>query len=440
MATKVLDPINIAVIAPTGAGKTALISTVCDYIKANSNKSKGYTLEIENSAAMELNNFKKNLSAQLAGKNLGFKSQLIQPTNTCTDYMFSMNFEDKTSGLSIKQPFKILDIPGAFVNNPLMYENDSEYQRFINHLDTSRILWIPIDTPVLMEANTDKKKSQSDLIRCTTSLEDFAREWAQYAEGNDRLDFCNFVLVKCETYFSQDVNNRYKGCKARFDEAYGSIVETMKQENHEDKFACVAVETIGPIKVKNAKFKDDSCEVEYTFEGSRQKIAGADCLLRDALAVAKDNVSAEIDIEKANKTADRVEFSQKLERIIAEQREKINGMTSRRANLQEQYAKLAAAESRLANAGFWDSLFDIFGLGSLPEVRAKIRNLNAHIMSLNSEMAAEQDKLDELTQKKESTQQDIHDVDTKISALDTMKEWFNNLAGGNSESKYYRSL
>ena len=437
---KRLEPINIAVVAPTGAGKTALISTVCDYIKANSNKAKGYTLEIANAAALELNDFKKNLSAQLAGKNLNFKSQLIQPTDTCSEYMFSINFSDKASGVSIKQPFKILDIPGAFVNNPLLYENQEQYQKFINHLDTSRILWIPIDTPVLMEANTSDKKSKSDLIRCTPNLKDFAVEWAQYAEGNGKLDFCNFVLVKCETYFSQDTQDRYKGCKQRFDEAYGDIVSAMRNNNHEDKIACVAVETIGPVKVKQAQWADESCEVEYTVEGVNQKIQGADCLLRDALFVAKDNVSNEIDIENAKKKVDRAYYSEKLNSIISERSQKIRTLEARRNEMESQKRKLSEAEIKLENAGIFDSILDFFGLGTLPEVREKIRNINAHLNSLSSEISCEKNRLRDLNNQKSSTEDNITEIDNNISALDNIKSWFNTLSGGNTESKYYRSL
>jgi hypothetical protein len=437
---KILEPINIAVVAPTGAGKTALISTVCDYIKTNSNKSKGYTLEIANSAAAELTDFRNNLSAQLAGKNLSFKSQLIQPTNVCSEYMFSINFEDKKAGISIKQPFKILDIPGAFVNNPMMFENGEQYKKFINHLDTSRILWIPIDAPVLMEANTSEKKSKSDLIRCTPNLKDFAVEWAQFAQDNGKLDFCNFVLVKCETYFSQDTQDKYKGCKMRFDEAYGAIVDAMKENNTEDKIACVAVETIGPVKVNKAKWADNSCEVEYTVEGVNQKIQGADCLLRDALYVAKENVTSEIDIEKTNKTNDKKVYSRKLDEIINEQTHKIYAMNNRKAQMSEQRRQLAEAERKLANADVWDKLFDFFGLGSLPEVREKIRNLNAHISSLEGEIAAEERKLNDLLNQKNSTERIIDDVDAKINALNNIQTWLNKLAGGNTDSKYYRSL
>ena len=115
-------------------------------------------------------------------------------------------------------------------------------------------------------------------------------------------------------------------------------------------------------------------------------------------------------------------------------------MNNRKAQMSEQRRQLAEAERKLANADVWDKLFDFFGLGSLPEVREKIRNLNAHISSLEGEIAAEERKLNDLLNQKNSTERIIDDVDAKINALNNIQTWLNKLAGGNTDSKYYRSL
>ncbi len=437
---KELETINIAVVAPTGAGKTALISTVCDYIKANSNKAKGYTLEIENSAAQELNGFTKAVSAQLAGQNMSFKSALIKPTKECQEYEFSMNFTDKTTGLAIKQPFKIMDIPGAFINNRLDYENDSEYQRFINHLDTSRILWIPVDTPILMECETPDEKSLSDEIRCTTNLKDFCVEWAQFAAENKQLDFCNFVLLKCEKYFSHDSQNAYNGCKKRFDDSYGDIIDAMKSQNKEDKFACIAVETIGSAKANTVRWTSNNLEVEYIATGLHRKIQGADCLLHDAMRVAINNVNSEIDIQKAAKEDEKSEYKSALKEIINEQKRRIREMQAREQRLTDETDKLRSFENQVKDAPWWEKLMDTFGFGSLPELREKIRNLQAHRNSLREEIQSAQDKLSELQDDAETTRENISVVNQEIEALNKITTWFANMSQNNANPKYYRSL
>lgn len=440
MEPKVLETIKIAVIAPTSAGKTALISTVCDYIKTKSNKARGYTLEIENQAARNLNSFRDAVSAQLAGQNMSFKSALITATTETEEYKFSMNFTDKATGLSIKQPFDIMDIPGSFVIDRYKYESDTEYNKFIDHLDKSRILWVPIDTPILMECETPNEKSKSDMLRCRPAVQEFCVEWAQYAAENDKLDFCDFVLVKCEKYFSHDEKNEYNGCKHRFDDSYGQIVEAMKEVNQEDKFACVAVETIGAARVNTVKWVGDNLEVQYVATGNTRKIQGADCLLRDALLVAKSNVDAEIKIQKAAKETDKSKFDKLLSDIIAEQEQKIKEMESRKYALEAETMKLRGYEQQVKDASWWDRLKGVFGFGSLPELKEKIRNLQAHLNSLTSEIETAKNKLAALRTNAENTRGNIVAVENEIAALDKVKEWFKSLSSGNTDSKYYRSL
>lgn len=462
----VLEPIKIAVIAPTGAGKTALISTVCDYIKSNSNKADGYSLEIENRAAQELNQFKQNLLTQLAGRNLEFNLQMIEPTDQCTDYEFSMNFEDKQVGLTIKQPFVIKDIPGAFVNNRFMYENDSEYEEFIDHLDSSRILWVPIDTPVMMECTTPQHRSMSDAARCTASLEDFAREWAQYAAKNSRLDFCNFVLVKCETYFSQDTENEYDGCKDRFDEAYGNVIDAIKNNNNEDAVSCVAVETIGPVRINHQECKwneQGNFVAKYIVNGSKQQVKGIDCLLRDAFLIAKENVEFEVEIQKASKSKDKTEKTLLMDKLIEQQKQNLEFLHKREGELSSETEELKNLENELNDIG-WGKLvlgklkstlavvLSILGRETiakrLDELKIKdkaqlqeaIRDKQAHRNSLKNEIESQKYKLRDLETIKSSVTNDIGMIEKTLSSLDKIKIWFHKLSGGSTDSKYYRSL
>ncbi|MBR4625408.1 MAG: hypothetical protein IKO56_07730 [Alphaproteobacteria bacterium] len=461
-----LVPIKIAVIAPTGAGKTALISTVCDYIKSNSNMADGYSLEIENRAAKELNQFKQHLLNQLAGRDLEFNLQMIEPTDQCTDYEFSMKFEDKQVGLTIKQPFVIKDIPGAFVNNRFMYENDTEYEEFINHLDSSRILWIPIDTPVMMECKNPKECSMSDAARCTANLEDFAREWAQYAAKNGRLDFCNFVLVKCETYFSQDTDNEYNGCKGRFDEAYGNVIDAIKNNNNEDTVSCVAVETIGPVRINQQVCKwneNGNFEAKYIVTGTKRQVKGVDCLLRDVFLIAKENVEYEVDIQKASKNEDKREKTLLMDRLIEQQKQNLADLDKRESDLKNETEELKNLEKELDSIGWGKSLLVkvkstlaivLSALGRetiakrLEELKIKdkaqlqeaIRNKQAHRNSLKNEIESQKYKLRDLETIKSSVTNDIKMIEDTLTSLNKVKIWFSKLSGGSADSKYYRSL
>ena len=444
METKVLKPVKIAVIAPTGAGKTALISTVFDYIKENSNQAKGYTLEITNTAARNLQGFREAVSAQLAGQNMSFKSALIAPDRECTEYKFSMNFTDKTAGISIKQEFIILDIPGAYINNRYNYDSDSEFQRFNEHLDNSRILWIPIDTPILMECETSNEKSTSDLLRCRTTLEEFCVEWAQHAAENNKVDFCNFIFIKCEKYFSHDTRNEFNGCKKEFDDSYGPIVEAMKRWNSQDRYASVAVETIGAAKVNTVKWQEKNVEVEYVATGNRRQKRGVGCLLRDAFIVAKSNVEAEIEEPKKLKTNDKNVLSDRLKVAIAEQKQKILEMQSKKNVLETKTNEMYNAKRKVEDAGIFKviiaAILKPFGVGSLNELKEKIRVLEYERNNLKNDIQNAQNKLEELNSKVANTSNRLSDVEQEIAALDKVNEWFNSLAGDTNDSKYYRTL
>lgn len=445
-----LPVINIAVIAPTGAGKTALISTVCDYIKKRSNVADGYTLAIANKAAAELNTFKNQLQGKLAAMNIEFDAKLITGTQECTEYMFSINFE--ANGETIKQPFKILDIPGAYINNPYAYEDKDEYKKFIAHLNKSRILWIPIDTPVLMETPSNQTKGFSEMQRHTANLEDFVRQWAQFAAKNNVTDYCDFVLVKCETYFSQGSTNDNNKCRSRFDESYGKLVTAIREENTEDKIACVAVETIGPIKVNKAKWTNDgNCVVNYVITDTTQKIAGADCLLNDALNVAKESANVEINNMRLSMVSEANKLSENKEKLKKDLQDNINNATVRKDELNSLYSKLKDAEKEIERKKGMPLIgiiiekilaffFPEWGIKTLDQLLEKKRYTESCIRTVEDEIAQLKRKYDEIDQMQVLTSNELEKVQNDIAGIDKLIVHFDKLGNRTANSIYYRQL
>lgn len=297
-----LNPINIAVVAPTGAGKTALISTVIEYIDNKQDFAEGYEIEFANQASeVLLKEFNNELDGKLAAQNMEFDSKLIKSTSTCQEYDFNIIFRGQDTAYI--QPFKILDIPGGYVNNSGNYQKE-EIDKFRKHLDSSCILWIPIDAPILMETSTQQEKGSSAVLRCVTNLKKYVKEWSQNAKKAGKPVFANFVLVKSEKYFSKDIKGEYKQCKIQFDEAYGhspdpetpSVVDIIKQNCGElASISCIGVETIGSIQMKKSQWKDGAINVRYSVTDTVRKIEGAQYLIKDALKLAISNVKIEID-------------------------------------------------------------------------------------------------------------------------------------------------
>lgn len=441
MDTQKLDTVKIAVIAPTGAGKTALISTVCDFIRESkaSNKAKGYSFDIEDIVAEDAADFATALDGKLAAKNLDFNSALIPGSRECAEYTFSIKFTDKNTGLTIEQPFCVLDIPGAFINNPDSYKNNAQYDKFIDHLDNSRILWIPIDAPVLMECNTDTQKGYSRVLRRRDNLKRFAKEWAEYAAENNVTDYCNFVLVKCESYFSKDTSGQFNFCKSRFDEEYKSVIDIIRSVNQDDKIACVAVETIGAVRVNTSGWKSDgNLSVKYVVEETDRHIRGAEYLLKDVLKVAKANVETEVEKRKALKASQAQGLKTDLQRIIDDKKAKIDGLKAQESNLSDKIAQLDNANRDRSNKGLWDKIRNWWD-DNIDNLDSKIRNLNSHIKSIRAAIAEEQRKLSDLQSSQTVKESELDVVEQEINGLNKLGELFDTLSVSNS-SPYYRPL
>lgn len=436
-----LEPVNIAVVAPTGAGKTALISTICDYIKSKTNKADGFILEVEGKAAKELNTFRMKLKANLAAKNVKFDSATIDPTSECTHYDFSISLQN--GDLRIKQPFKILDIPGAFINDRFAYENSSEYEEFINHLDHSRILWIPIDAAVLMEAKSEAQITASEIIRRISDLETFVKEWSDFAAKNGKTDYCNFVLLKCESYFSKDVLKKHNFCQKRFDESYKEIIDLVKSTNSEDKLSCVAVETIGCVRVNrskwNTKEKEEACDVEFDVLGTHQEIRGVDALLIDVMKVARANINEQIDIVKKRKSSEASELRKFKEELIAKYQSEKDILTTRQTELNYELEKLQKDELELVNKGIVDVIIDFFN-DNIKKLREKIRNTKLHILSIEQDIESLNSKIEEISSMQVDTDNDLTNVEAEIAVYTNLLEKLSSLTSENISSEYYRPL
>lgn len=441
MNNVVLDPVNIAVVAPTGAGKTALISTVCDFIKSKTNKAEGFILEIEGKAAKELNTFKMKLKANLSAKNVKFDSATIDPTSECTHYDFSISLQNEN--LLIKQPFKILDIPGAFINDPYSYQNSSEYEMFIKHLDSSRILWVPIDAAVLMEAKTQDQITASELIRRVSNLEDFVKEWSDFAAKNNKTDYCNFVLLKSESYFSKDVLKKYNFCQKRFDESYKSIINKVKESNSEDKLSCVAVETIGCVRVNrskwNTKAEEPSCDVDFDVLGTQQEIKGVDALLTDVMKVARANINEQIEIVKTTKTTEADDLHKLKDELITKYQEQIVRLAKNKTDLENKKNELQKDEKDLVNKNIWDKLKDFFN-DNIKILRKEINVTKLHIQSIEQEIESLNSKIETISSMQEKATTALSIVETEIDAYNGLMEKLCSLTSENISSEYYRQL
>jgi hypothetical protein len=152
----------------------------------------------------------------------------------------------------IKQSFSIMDVPGGWFN--YKERPPDQWEIFDEHLKTSAILWVPIDSVLLNEAETSEEKRESILRLITTDIRDSVEKWAKYRSLNehkgDAAILC-FVPIKCETYFSQSKNKKRRDNLYKlFLKEYTESITGAKVNCPDCRIYYAPVETIGCIKLR----------------------------------------------------------------------------------------------------------------------------------------------------------------------------------------------
>ena len=171
----------------------------------------------------------------------------------------------------------------------------------------SRILWIPVEAPALMEVNDN---SPSDLGRaanvlCCDRVGTFIKEWAEVRKEDKEQKPCsvNFVITKCETYHTQDEStnkNRWAECREKFNRKYGEIINQVHDINGNIKMMYVPVETIGFVKIYKSKWDTEEgrdvlkADYKFTKTGIYPDIKGVDALMSTVLEYCYTNLDNRI--------------------------------------------------------------------------------------------------------------------------------------------------
>lgn len=309
-----LPTIHIAMVAPSGAGKTSLLSTVYKYMKENFNRDDSFLIKPCNqNDRLILNKFNQEVDNKLKAGSLKFKSGL-QGTTASKLFEFELSFEK--NGQKVSQILSFMDIPGGWISDP------DSHKDFVEHLKKSHFLWIPIEAPVLMTAKNSQEKGLSTNKLQTTYIQELVNQWTSAKEEGSPANVC-FILSKCETYFSQDKTGKEAAkCKERFDENFKNIVQSIHDNYQFAQIHYVPVETIGPIKLIVSDWEQDGnqdwyLDTQYKITEKNQKIKGAKYLMDGVLNFAADQIKALLDgvkgdIEQKKVATDEVAHSKNI--------------------------------------------------------------------------------------------------------------------------------
>ena len=298
-----LKPVNISLVAPSGFGKTTLISTIMKEID------------------LTLQKTDKERTYELAAR----------PKSEEDDKRLEENNRMKNNKRELIQPFCMMDIPGGWINpeNRIGKDVQSQWENFEKHLHESRILWIPIDSVALMEARTTKERDLQAKLMDVTDVANLVVEWAKYRTNDEESCVC-FIPLKCETYKILDEEN--SDFRKKFDDMFATVEHELGKAKGDAniKMFYTPVYTIGCIRKVNSAWGENiwvnrstgkevfsaeearTAEVngdamaqktifsaEYKITGTHRDIQGADLLLSKVYEYAYNQIRAMEEYDEA---------------------------------------------------------------------------------------------------------------------------------------------
>ncbi|MDR3170254.1 MAG: hypothetical protein LBU17_01355 [Treponema sp.] len=274
-----LSPIYISVAGPSGVGKTTIIAT----IMRDTTKALPAPFKVSPAAQADqarIANFNRELQAAISAGDFTFNSQALAGTQGITMYKYRIEYKDM-----VQQPFSIMDVPGGW----LRMENrpPDQWKQYVEHLQKSTALWIPVESPLLMEARTPNEKKKMARFLMTTDVRDVVEQWAKYRELEEHHGEPAVLCIapmKCETYFSKAANQE---TPEKFFDAfmrqYAEIVKTAQESCPRCEIFYTPVESIGCVKLEKMDWclaSDDAPPaISYkVLEPYHQVIAGVEGL------------------------------------------------------------------------------------------------------------------------------------------------------------------
>lgn len=298
-----LKPINISLVAPSGFGKTTLISTIIKDMEltlTRTDKNRTFELNVRPKNEDDNKRLYENNKTIVQAINTGsgrLSTIAIEGTGKISSFQYEIALSAPDNKKELIQPFCMMDIPGGWINPENRKGGDisSKWSEFEAHLHESRILWIPIDAVALMEAKTpDEEKMRSELMDIA-DMASLASEWAKYRTDDEESCIC-FVPVKCETYKLFENENSALDFRKKFDAMCKQIVEdvSLAKGNANIKMYYIPVETIGCIKKNNTSWEKQKektvFKAEYQITGSHRAIKGANLLINKVYEYAYNQI------------------------------------------------------------------------------------------------------------------------------------------------------
>ena len=201
-------PLDISLVAPSGFGKTSLLATLMQEAQNKfADPSKGLEVVCGSQDDEErIKQANEALNNDILAGQAGYTKKVTPRLPGSADIKkFTFYLQQQVDGVTVRQPFSIMDIPGGWINpnNRISEEMKKKWEVFKEHLRASRLLFVPIDATLIMEYGTDEERGTAVKILDNSSTSDLIKEWAKYRKGSDKSSALIFVPIKCEKYRSK---------------------------------------------------------------------------------------------------------------------------------------------------------------------------------------------------------------------------------------------
>lgn len=249
-------PLDISLVAPSGFGKTSLLATLMQEAQnkfADPNKG----LEVVCGSQDDEERIKQaneGLNNDILAGQAGYTKKVTPRLPGSADIKkFTFYLQQQVDGVTVRQPFSIMDIPGGWINpkNRISETMNAKWEEFKEHLHSSRLLFVPIDATLVMEWTTDKERATAVKLLDSNSTNDLIKEWAQYRKGElERTTALFFVPIKCEKY-----RNKSKELEERVKLFYGNTANQVHDICPHIQQYYIPLETLGCVEFSHGTWE-----------------------------------------------------------------------------------------------------------------------------------------------------------------------------------------
>lgn len=251
---------KIGVVGPSRIGKTTLMTCVLEAGESLFENTDFSIVACDDGTEAAITINKDELSgAIISGMTTGFNASNLGGTVDFRKYNFILK-NDEVDVLKLS----FLDFPGGWLKTkPDAWKSECE-----PHIKDSRILMIPVDSAIIMEAYTPTYKACIPSLLQIASVENVVRVWAK--EQRKVEDDCCIIIapVKCETYLKNQTKK--KDLETSIRSYYSKALSIAKKElgnkaNSFNIYYC-PINTFGCVELKSFRWIKEDNTYSYIAE------------------------------------------------------------------------------------------------------------------------------------------------------------------------------